>query len=44
MRGSMPERLYRFWQNVEDCLNPFIHYLAMFATIVLVRSDRDKSA
>ena len=43
MRGSMPEMLYRFWQNVEDCLYPFIQYLAMFATIVLVRSDRETS-
>ena len=44
IRGSMPERLYRFWHNVEDRLNPVIQYLAMFATIVLVRSDREKSS
>lgn len=39
MRGSMPDRLYGFWRNVEERLVPFIRYLAMFATILLVRKD-----
>lgn len=40
MRSLMPESLYRFWRYVEERLDPFSHYLAMFATIILLRQDR----
>jgi SAM-dependent methyltransferase len=43
MRGSMPGRLFEFWQGIEDCLGAVMKYLAMFATIVLIRSSFENS-
>lgn len=43
MRGSMRGRLFEFWQCIEDCLGAVMKYLAMFATIVLIRSSVENS-
>ena len=40
LRGLMPESSYRFWGYVEDLLEPFSRYLAMFATIILLRQGQ----
>ena len=40
MRGSMPE-FFRFWRKIEDRLGR-LNYLAMFATIELVRNSFEK--
>ena len=37
MPSLMPGKTHRFWHFVEDSLKPFMPYLAMFASILLVR-------
>jgi SAM-dependent methyltransferase len=37
MPGLVPYKSHRFLHFVEDCLEPFMPYLAMFASILLVR-------
>ena len=40
MRSLMPAYAHRFWRSVEEGLGPLNRFLAMFATITLVRRNR----
>ena len=40
---SVPGRLFEFWQHIEDRLGAVMKYLAMFATIILIRSSGENS-
>ena len=42
MRSMMPGFLFGLWRSIENCLNPFMKYFAMFATIKLERINDNK--